>query len=132
MTINMKHVLLFLSVLMCSVAGSCQAKKDPNAEFVKQVTHLKEFTRSEKRIDSIAKKTGMPFKIGLVLIENDASEGNKENHPTDTSAAYINFDQQYTHVILFIVKYSKKSQKIISIEKNHLGTSLAEFGWKDD
>jgi hypothetical protein len=52
-------------------------------EFVKQVTHLKEFNESEKHIDSIAAKQHMPFKIGLVIIANFSSIGNKENHGTD-------------------------------------------------
>jgi hypothetical protein len=132
---NIKYFFLLGLIFTCPFWGSCQKKAAPDSgdpEFVKQVTHLKEFKESDKRIDSIATKEHMSFKIGLDIIANFSSVGNKENHPTDTSAAFINFDRTDDHIILFIVKFSKKNQKITSIEKNRLGISLAEYGWTDD
>jgi len=124
---NIRQLLFILPILAYCAFGSCQTKTDPNAEIVKKVTHLKEFTRSEKRIDSIAAKKGMPFKIGLSIIDQ-----NKDNHPADTSAAFISFNRPFDHITLYVVKFSKKNQKIISIEKQHLGSSLAEYGWTDN
>jgi len=126
----MKYILVVLSILALPAFSSCQTKADdPNAEFVKQLTQLKEFTRSENRIDSIGKKNNMPFHISFDISASPGLTGDKSGN---TLVAFINFDRGMDHIILYTVKFDKKEQKIISVKKEQLGTSLAEYGWTNN
>ena len=108
--------------------GHCQIKTDPNAEFIKQLTHLKEFTRSEKRIDSIAKKEGIPFKIGIGLTTTPAITDDKTGKIV---VAFVSFDRGMDHIRLYTEKFDREKQTIVSVKREQLGTSLAEYGWTD-
>lgn len=109
--------------------GSCQTKPDPNAEFVKQLTHLKEFTRSEKLIDSIGKQIDNSFHISFDISSAPELTDDKRGN---TLVAFVNFDRGMDHIRLYTVKFDKREQKIVSIKKEQLGTSLAEYGWTDN
>lgn len=126
---KIKILLHFGIILLLPVLCKCQSKDDPNAEFVKQLTQLKEFTHSEKRIDSIGKKYNMPFQINFDISAASELTGDKSGN---TLVAFVNFDRGTDHITLYTVKFDKRKQKIISVKQEQLGTSLAEYGWTDN
>lgn len=92
--------------------------QEQNDDFFNQVVKLKEVKLVEAKIDSLKKKTGLPFEISIDILHTPLT---KQDSVNGIATAFINEELKLDHRIIYSVKYNRIEKRIILVKKENKG-----------
>lgn len=105
------------------------AKQIKPEQLIKQITQLEEFKLAQKEIDSIKRVSNIPLDISIGIIDSSFL---KEDEGKGISLAFIQQQSKYENRILYTIKFDKRNQKIISVERSKEKSKLTDLPLPSD
>lgn len=111
-TPNRNFVAHSLAFVMMASLLSCENESNRDA-LLKEISVLEETKSEEKRIDSMRKASGIPVQMTIDVTDTSFHK----TDPPHVGLAFINESVEFQKKIIYIIKYDKRSRKILSVER---------------